>query len=167
VHAANQTLFNLSQEHADFGGMGTTLVALMVEGANAYLVHAGDSRAYLYRDSQLFQITTDHTWVNEQVQRNLLSPEEARTHRWRNVITRALGNTYNIALDSQKREIRPGDIYLLCSDGLKSMVDDADLEQTLSSMNGSEEHACRQLIDLANLAGGDDNITLVVLRALS
>jgi len=167
AHAANQCLCNLSEKNAQYTGMGTTLVAMMVNGANAYIAHVGDSRVYLLRDKHLQMLTHDHTWVNEQVQRNLLSTEEAREHRWRNVITRALGSTCNLAVDAVKKEIRLGDWFLLCSDGLTSMVADAEIEGILSQgADADPRQVCRLLVDKANAAGGEDNISLVLVRAV-
>ena len=164
ILSANRCLCALSRESADYNGMGTTVAGIILNATNAYAVHVGDSRIYLFRDGTLRQLTSDHTWVNEQVKRQLLTPEEARGHRWRNVITRALGNTDDLQVDSTRVEMLPGDCFLLCSDGLTNMLHDAAIEQALAEAGADLEATGRQLVDMANEAGGDDNITLVLVR---
>ena len=164
IQAANQTLYNLSREHNEFEGMGTTLAAVYIHGEKAYIANVGDSRIYRMRASRLEQITTDHTWVNEQVRLNLMSAEAARNHRWRNVITRALGTALELQVDHQVLDLQAGDLLLLCSDGLTGMVDDGEISGALASMDGDAQATCEALCDKANDAGGDDNITMILLQ---
>jgi protein phosphatase len=122
----------------------------------------GDSRAYRLRAGRLDQLTQDHTWVNEQVVAGFLSKEQARSHPLKNVVTRALGGESDVLVDVREIEVRPGDIYLLCSDGLTGMLSDADIRDRLGS-NGSLHEICRRLVNDSNARGGIDNVTVVVL----
>ena len=166
VLQANETICHLSEENADYSGMGTTLSAMIVQNNQAAVAHVGDSRIYRLRDGVMKPVTTDHSWVNEQMQRNIITSEEAKTHRWRNVITRALGNTLNLEVDTRKLDLLPDDCFVLCSDGLTGMVDDSDLENIVSSMKDDLDGACQSLVDMAKAAGGDDNITVILLRVV-
>jgi protein phosphatase len=143
--------------------MGTTMVALVVIDGRAVVGHVGDSRAYLLRDGRLRQLTSDHSWVNEQVKLGLLTAEEARRHPMRNIVTRALGNQPTVEVDVVEEEIRPGDVFTLCSDGLNGMILDSDIESTLREHGQVPSAACRALVDRANANGGEDNITVIVL----
>jgi protein phosphatase len=134
-----------------------------VENSTANLAHVGDSRAYLYRQSQLSQLTNDHSWVNEQIQSGLISPEQARTHPLRNVVTRALGGRPDLEVDMLVHEAQEGDLLLLCSDGLTSMVPDDEIARVVRECEGVEEVAHR-LVAEANARGGEDNITVVLLQ---
>jgi protein phosphatase len=163
VALANRQVCRLSEKNAALGGMGTTLAALYMPEDKAYLCHVGDSRVYLLREGGLQGLTVDHSWVNEQVQRNLISQEEARQHRWRNVITRALGSREDVEIDLTRIEPQPGDLFLICSDGLTSMVDDATITQCLASANGDLAGACAELVKKANAAGGLDNVSVVLV----
>jgi protein phosphatase len=147
----------------EWRGMGTTIVALVASGDKALIGHVGDSRAYLLRDGRLVRLTNDHSWVSEQVRLGLLTDEEAHKHPMRNIITRALGNRDELEVDVTQERFLPGDIFLLCSDGLSSMLNDDEIRQTLSDQSRDPENACRMLVDQANDRGGDDNITVVVL----
>ncbi|NQU43408.1 Stp1/IreP family PP2C-type Ser/Thr phosphatase [bacterium] len=164
VHLANQTISSLSADNPVYEGMGTTLSGMLIRGDQACLVHVGDSRVYRLRGDDLRILTTDHSWVNEQLRRNIITAEEARTHRLRNVITRALGHKMDLEVDSFVEPIESGDVFLICSDGLNSMIEDEEIRRVLAE-NGEDPRAvCRLLIDRANAAGGDDNVTLVVVR---
>jgi protein phosphatase len=165
VKLANRTVCNLSLEHQEYAGMGTTLVSMLLDPdrRHAVVAHVGDSRCYLLRSGQLSQVTMDHSWVSEQLAKNIITAEEAKNHRWKNVITRALGNKLDVEVDVQTQEIQPGDVYLLCSDGLSSMIDDDTIERIMIESPGLEE--CLQgLIRAANAAGGLDNITAILVR---
>jgi len=145
--------------------MGTTIVGLYMEKESiAHIAHVGDSRAYLIRENTLNQITTDHSWVNEQIQKNILTQKDARNHRWKNVITRALGNKLNVEIDLNSIEIFPNDNILLCTDGLSSMIDDTSILKILEEKNDKPEKTCKNLIQMANEKGGLDNITVVLLK---
>jgi serine/threonine protein phosphatase PrpC len=147
----------------EWRGMGTTIVALVASGDRALIGHVGDSRAYLLRDGRLVRLTNDHSWVSEQVRLGLLTDEEAHKHPMRNIITRALGNREDLEVDVTEERFLPGDIFLLCSDGLSSMLSDDEIRRTLSEQAPDPEKACRELVDQANERGGEDNITVVVL----
>lgn len=168
VKLANRDVCNLSLEHQEYSGMGTTLVALIIDPdfPRATVAHVGDSRCYCLSDSQLHQITLDHSWVSEQLQKNIITAEEARNHRWKNVITRALGNKLDVEVDVQTRKLRPGDTFLLCSDGLSSMVDDSDIESLMLAHPELEE-CIQELIQAANAAGGLDNVSSILLRIMA
>ena len=164
VQLANETICGLASENSTFEGMGTTLSGLLLNGSRACMVHVGDSRIYLLRGGQMTLLTSDHSWVNEQLQRNIITAEEAKTHRWRNVITRALGHKVDLEVDTRVEKMEPGDCFLLCSDGLTGMVDEETIHKVLLDMSDAPQAACRRLVDLANDAGGFDNITLIIVK---
>ena len=141
-------------------GMGTTCTLAAIRGDQLFLAHIGDSRAYLLRDGAIHQVSTDHSWVEEAVAMGTLTREEARIHPNRNVITRAIGLDHNAQIDVSAIPIENGDLILLCSDGLNSMIDDSEIERILNETTPKE--VCRFLIDAANDAGGHDNTTVAV-----
>ena len=147
----------------EWRGMGTTIVAMVNLGDRAVIGHVGDSRAYLLRDDRLVRLTNDHSWVSEQVRLGLLTEEEADRHPMRNIITRALGNREDLDVDVAEQSVVPGDVFLLCSDGLNTMLTDDEIRQILSGHASEPEEACRALVDAANARGGEDNVTVVVL----
>jgi protein phosphatase len=144
-------------------GMATTASAVLVRGAAAAVGHVGDSRVYLVRAGAITRLTVDHSWVEEQVRAGALSPEEARRHRWRNIVTRALSGGGHPAVDLFDVTLEPGDRVLLCSDGLSGVVDDPRIEELAGT--GPLEAACDALVDAANRAGGPDNVTTVIVQA--
>ncbi|WP_042378598.1 PP2C family protein-serine/threonine phosphatase [Streptacidiphilus melanogenes] len=162
---ANERLRVLVEADPSLEGMGTTLTALLWTGQTAGLIHIGDSRAYLLREGVLTQITTDHTWVQRLVDEGRITEEEASTHPQRSLIMRALMGTGEVESDLSIREVRAGDRYLLCSDGLSGVVSHQTLEETLGSYY-SPEQTIAELIELALRGGGPDNITCVVADAL-
>jgi protein phosphatase len=143
-------------------GMGTTATCLLLDLPYALIAHVGDSRAYLLRGEELTLLTEDHSWVAERVRQGLLSPEEARTHRWRNVITNALGSFPQARVDLLGLKLFPGDTFLLCSDGLSGVLEDRTLKEVLK--NFPPEEAARRLVELANEWGGPDNVSAIVVR---
>lgn len=147
----------------EWRGMGTTIVALVTSGERALIGHVGDSRAYLLREGRLVRLTNDHSWVSEQVRLGLLTDEEAHKHPMRNIITRALGNREELEVDVTEERFLPEDLFLLCSDGLSSMLSDNEIRDTLRETPEDPEKACRKLVEQANERGGDDNITVIVL----
>lgn len=163
VSNANEAIFIRAQGNARFNGMGTTLVALVAEESNVQILNVGDSRCYLQREGRLEQITLDHSLVEEQVRLGRMSQAEARRSPLRNVITRALGTQNRVTPDIFHFEARPGDIFLLCSDGLTREVADAKIEAILAS-GAPIESLCKQLVVAANQAGGGDNITCVLVQ---
>ena len=146
-------------------GMGTTLSLAVIEGSTLSVGHVGDSRVYLHRNGNLAQLTADHSWVAEEVARGALSPEEARNHPRRNLITRAMGIGPEVEPVTFSAELEQGDTLLLCSDGLHGLVRDEQIGAVLSSKAPKE--AADVLVDMANTAGGNDNITAVVARVAS
>jgi PPM family protein phosphatase len=162
VRRANEAIWKKAQADPSLRGMGTTCTLLMVQDATAHLAHVGDSRAYLLRDGELSQLTEDHTLVGRMVQDGRLTLEEAQHHPHRNVITRALGIDSDVQVDVLTFDLIPGDRLLLCSDGLSSMIDAEAIRQTLVHER-DPQRAADALVDLANSAGGEDNITVVVL----
>jgi protein phosphatase len=165
VHAANTRICD-SQAQADQRQMGTTLVAMLVEEERAVIGHVGDSRAYLLRGGELRRLTSDHSWVNEQVKLGLLSDEAAQRHPMRNIVTRALGSRTEATAEVREEGMRPGDVFLLCSDGLNTMVPDSEIEAILRRSGNDPEHACRELVSRANERGGEDNTTVVVVHVV-
>ena len=161
VHRANEKLHNIVEGDPSLQGMGTTLTAMLWHGRQMALVHIGDSRAYLLRNGELFQITHDHTLVQSLVDEGRISLDEAASHPQRSLLLRALDGRGEVEPDVSLREAQLGDRYLLCSDGLCSVVTAETIHHGLSSV-AEPEQAVRQLIDLANRGGGPDNITCVV-----
>jgi protein phosphatase len=163
VAVANEKIQEYASEHPESRGMGTTVVAVLVLDSRLILCHVGDSRCYLLRDGKLSLVTSDHSWVNEQVKLGFLTEEEAQKHPFRNVITKALGTKGEATAEINETEGRSGDLLLLCTDGLNSMIPDSEIAKIVSKDTGLDEKA-RSLIDAANNAGGEDNITLVLLK---
>ena len=157
----NEILFQRSISDSQLRGMGTTLTALKFDEQYANLAHVGDSRAYLIRESQLRQLTEDHSWVQEQVRSGVLTAEEARLHPLKNIITRSMGHEREVTVDLFKEEYRIGDRYLLCSDGMTNMVEDDEILATVTQE--APEPAVRRLIQRAKEEGGLDNITVIVV----
>lgn len=165
VQRANDQLRQMVEEDPTLEGMGTTLTALLWTGQRLGLVHVGDSRAYLLRDGVLTQITQDHTWVQRLVDEGRITEEEATTHPQRSLLMRALGSGDHVEPDLSIREVRAGDRYLICSDGLSGVVSHQTLEDTLASYQGPQE-TVQDLIQLALRGGGPDNITVIVADVL-
>ncbi|WP_210771561.1 Stp1/IreP family PP2C-type Ser/Thr phosphatase, partial [Streptomyces albidus (ex Kaewkla and Franco 2022)] len=161
VQRANDQLRVMVEEDPQLEGMGTTLTALLWTGQRLGLVHVGDSRAYLLRDGQLTQITQDHTWVQKLVDEGRITEEEATTHPQRSLLMRALGSGDHVEPDLSIREVRAGDRYLICSDGLPTVVSPQTIEEALGSYQGPQE-TVQDLIQLALRGGGPDNITCIV-----
>ena len=143
-------------------GMGTTLVAAVLQGDDLYVANVGDSRAYLVREKSIEQITRDHSWVNEQVQAGIITEQEAREHLYRNIITRSLGTKPDVDIDFFQRKVQPGDVLVLCCDGLSNEMEDDEIARIVSATDPQE--AVQKLIDLANQRGGPDNITAIVVK---
>jgi serine/threonine protein phosphatase PrpC len=158
---ANRAIYEQAQSDPSKSGMGTTLVAAVVLGRKVYIANIGDSRAYLINERGITQITEDHSWVAEQMRAGLLTKEEARRHPQRNVVTRALGSKPSVEVDLFEGEVREGDVLLLCSDGLTGYVEDPELAAI--AMEHSPQQAAQLLVDQANVRGGSDNISVVVV----
>jgi protein phosphatase len=160
---ANREIFDLASTQRDRAGMGTTLTAAYLDGSELVIAHVGDSRAYLFREGSLTRLTQDHSLVDELVRRGKLSEEEAAEHPQRSIITRALGPEPTVEVDTWTYPVRGGDVLLLCSDGLTSMVAEERVAEILGQAHELEDVA-QELIDEANRAGGRDNITVVLVR---
>jgi protein phosphatase len=161
---ANRRIASAIADSSDLRGMATTASALLAGAATACVAHVGDSRVYVLRNGQLEQITHDHSWVEEQVRAGTMSPTAARQHPWRNVVTRALSGGEDPEVDVTEVSPARGERYLLCSDGLFSVVGDQQISEILGDPNFSLEQICDALITAANAGGGPDNITTLVLQ---
>jgi PPM family protein phosphatase len=161
IEEANRRVYTRASEDRDASGMGTTMTVALVEDDHVAIGHVGDSRAYLIRGGRLEQLTDDHSLVAELVRSGKLSPEEAESHPQRSVITRALGTEADVDVDTFSVEATAGDLFLLCSDGLTTMVDDQTILDSVERHRPNLEHAAKALINAANRGGGEDNITVV------
>lgn len=161
---AAKAVYKTSITDINLRGMGTTLSALAISDTEAAIAHIGDSRIYCFREHLLHQLTTDHSLVNEQVQAGILSVEQARTSSFRNVITRAIGHHEIIKADYFSISLNLNDVFLLCTDGLNSMLFDCDIKDILSHLE--PEQALKKLITDANLYGGEDNITAILIKVI-
>ncbi|MFC6261476.1 Stp1/IreP family PP2C-type Ser/Thr phosphatase [Levilactobacillus fujinensis] len=166
ITAENQSIIDKSNQFADLNGMGTTLVAALYFTEEVVIANIGDSRAYLYRDQQLRQLTEDHSLVNELVKRGEISRQAARHHPQKNVIIRSLGISDDARFDLNTYPLLQDDQLLLCTDGLTNMVDDQQIQEVLAS-DHSAQAKCDLLINLANAAGGLDNITVLIITNFS
>ncbi len=165
VCAANNAIFSRAQRNHRLNGMGTTLVALVVEERRVWVLNVGDSRCYRLRNGHIEQLTLDHSLVEEQVRMGRMSQSEALRSPLRNVITRALGTQNCVTPDCFEFQAEPGDVFMLCSDGLTRELTDLTLESILSSSVALQDR-CARLIAAAKKAGGHDNITCVLVQAI-
>lgn len=165
IVAGHYRVTTVMNKDAELKGMGTTVVVAAHHfGDNKVIIcHVGDSRAYRYRHGRLELLTRDHSWVHEQVSAGFLTEDAARTHPLKNVVTQALGGSSEPSVDVLETVIEDGDLYLLCSDGLNSMLTDDEITSLLAE-DGTLEQTCTRLIDAANARGGNDNISVVLLR---
>ena len=164
VNEANRRVFARASEDQAASGMGTTMTVALVDRDLVWIGHVGDSRAYLLRDGRLDQLTDDHSLVGELVRSGKLSEEEAQTHPQRSVITRAVGTDPDVDVDTFPVEPRPGDLFLICSDGLTDMVDDRTIRETIEGRRDDLDGLVRALVTVANKGGGEDNITVVAFE---
>ncbi len=164
IQEANRRVYDAAAGDEARAGMGTTMTAALVAGDIVRIGHVGDSRAYRVRDGALEQLTDDHSLVAELVRSGRLSPEEADVHPQRSVITRVLGTDPEVDVDTFDVQARPGDVFMICSDGLTSMVDDASILDVVERNRTSLDRAARALVDAANKGGGEDNITVIVFE---
>lgn len=163
IRAACTAIYEKAQTDVELQGMGTTVTAMLVLNDAGFIAHVGDSRCYLQRGDRIVQITDDHSLVNEQIKTGLITREQARMSRLKNIITRSVGFERDVAVDTFALPVQPGDRFLLCSDGLPNFVDDTEIGLALASL--PLEQVPKRLIDLANDRGGEDNITVVCLSA--
>jgi protein phosphatase len=161
IQEANRRVHERAAADPTTSGMGTTMTAALVEDSVVIFGHVGDSRAYLFRDGKLEQLTEDHSLVNELLKSGKLSPEEAEAHPQRSVITRAVGTDPDVDVDTFVVETREGDVFLLCSDGLTDMIGDDDILAVVERFRDDLDRVTKSLISAANRGGGEDNITVV------
>ena len=168
IYEANRRIWERSLTDPKTAGMGTTVTAALVdaESGTVAIGHVGDSRAYLLRGGSLEQLTTDHSLVAELVQSGVLTPEEAERHPQRSAITRALGTEETVEVDGFTVHAEPGDVFLICSDGLSTMLSDTDVTAAIESADRDPHHAADALIRAANARGGEDNITVVLFEVV-
>ncbi len=163
VDNANRAIFNAANANPQYAGMGTTLVVAVFRETQLRLGHVGDSRTYRWREGELMQITRDHSLLQEQIDAGLITAEQAAFSANKNLVTRAVGVEDTVLLETHLHETQVGDVYLMCSDGLSDMLDDAMIARLLQS-NLALPSAGQALIDAANDAGGKDNISLILVR---
>lgn len=164
---ANQVIYEAAEQQVRYQGMGTTIVAAIFHKDRVSVAHVGDSRLYRLRNNALKQITTDHSVLQELIDSNLYAPEHARHYPNKNLITRALGVNEMVNVDTQEVEVLLDDIYLLCSDGLNDMLEDDDIFAILTDNQTNLAEATQKLIEAANIKGGEDNISVVLVHPLS
>ena len=165
IRLSNKAIHEAADQHASTSGMGSTVVAARLTGNVLSVAHVGDSRIYLFREGELRQLTQDHSLVMEQVRRGLISREEAEQSELANVIMRALGAEPDVQVDLDELWLNPGDQVLLCSDGLTRMASDARIAAILGEPYTSQQ-ACERLVELANELGGEDNVSVILVRML-
>jgi len=167
IEDANRAIMERADNEPEKRGMGTTVTLLALMPDSRYLFQqVGDSRGYLLRDGALTQVTRDHTVVQQQVDRGALAPEQARDHPLSHILTRALGTEFDVETDTYSDEVKRGDVFLLCSDGLSGMLPDEEIKRILLSSTGDVQEIADGLVDAANEAGGLDNITVLVVKIL-
>jgi PPM family protein phosphatase len=162
VERACQTIFTTAQEDPRLAGMGTTVISLLIRSDHAFFAHVGDSRAYLIRGDLIQQISEDHSLVNEQIKAGMITPEEAKHSRYKNIITRSVGFEEEVQVDVMGLVCEPMDTFLLCSDGLANMIEDRELLEVVR--HTPFEDIPKKLVEIANDRGGDDNITVIVVQ---
>jgi PPM family protein phosphatase len=163
---ANTSIFQAAQSQPQYAGMGTTLVAAVFYDNKAMVAHIGDSRVYRLRGEAFEQITKDHSLLQEQIDSGMITPEQARFSQNKNLVTRALGIDPTVDPELREYDTRPGDIWLLCSDGLNDMVSDEDIGLTLQTLSANLKLAAQQLVQMANDNGGRDNVSVILVRVL-
>jgi len=166
IEKANQIIYQTAQSQPQCHGMGTTLVTVAFHDDRLTIAHIGDSRLYRLRSSSLEQVTSDHSLLQELIDKGFYTPEEAKKSLNKNLVTRAMGIELNVAPDLQEEVAMPGDIYLMCSDGLSDLVEDEEIESTLKAYGDDLEASAKQLVQMANDRGGKDNISVILARTL-
>ncbi len=166
IRKANEEVFRLAAQRSDYSGMGTTIVAALFYDNRLTCAHAGDSRMYAFTYGKLRQLTEDHSVVREFVKTGMYSEDEAKASFNPNIVTRALGASVELEVDILERTVQPGDLFMVCSDGLSNMVREDRIEKTLAKIPDLKSCA-RELVDLANKSGGEDNISVALIRVVS
>lgn len=164
IQKANASIFHASQSQPQYAGMGTTIVSGLFYDNRVVVGHVGDSRMYRLRGEMLETITRDHSLLQEQIDSGMISLEDARQSKNKNLVTRAVGIDAEVATEIHVYDVLVGDIYLLCSDGLNDMVEDDDIQSTLYAMQGNLPLAAEQLIQMANDNGGRDNVSVILVK---
>lgn len=167
ITKANTAIFSASQSQPQYAGMGTTLVAALFYDNKITVAHIGDSRLYRFRAGQFTQITRDHSLLQEQIDSGMITEEEAKHSQNKNLVTRALGIDPTVEAEVHDHDTLPGDIYLLCSDGLSDMVEDPEIGLTLETLGGNLNLAVQQLVQMANDNGGRDNVSVLLVKILT
>lgn len=163
---ANTSIYQAAQSQPQYAGMGTTLIVCLFYDNKLMVGHLGDSRVYMMRDEKFSQVTRDHSLLQEQIDSGLITAEQAKTAAHKNLVTRALGIDPLVEPEIHEYDVKVGDIYLLCSDGLCDMVSDEDISMTLSMLGGNLKLATQQLVQMANDNGGRDNVSVILVRVL-
>lgn len=166
VENANSAVFHTAQNQIQYKGMGTTIVAGLFYDNKLAVAHIGDSRVYRFRGGVLEQITKDHSFVQELIDKGLFTKEEARVSDKKNVVTRALGVAPSVEVECHEYLVETDDVYLMCSDGLHDMVPDRDIERAFIELGGNSNELAAYLVELANANGGKDNVSVMVTRVL-
>jgi serine/threonine protein phosphatase PrpC len=164
VAKANTSIFQAAQSQPQYAGMGTTLVVALYYDDSMMVVHIGDSRLYRLRGDKFTQVTRDHSLLQEQIDAGMITAEQAKYSQNKNLVTRALGIDANVDSEIHEYPTLPGDIYLLCSDGLSDMVEDEDIGLTLQTLGANLNLAAQQLVQMANDNGGRDNVSVILVR---
>lgn len=167
IEKSNAAIHDMAVEHSQYQGMGTTIVVTVLHDDRISICHVGDSRVYRLRDGELELLTRDHTLMQELIERGFYTPEEARESLNRNIVTRALGIEPDVTVDIIEDMVLPDDVYLLCSDGLNDMVKDEEIRATLVEDGNRLNAMAQTLVDQANSNGGNDNVSVVLVRALA
>ncbi|MBV1877077.1 MAG: Stp1/IreP family PP2C-type Ser/Thr phosphatase [Pseudomonadales bacterium] len=167
IEKANNAVFHVSQTQPQCQGMGTTVVASLFYENKVAVGHIGDSRMYRYRDGKIEQLTKDHSYVQELLDKGLYTAEEARSSAKKNVVTRAVGIAPSVEAEVNEYKVKIGDIYLMCSDGLTDLVRDQDIAASIKELGDNLGETASHLIDVANASGGKDNISVVLTKILN
>jgi PPM family protein phosphatase len=162
----NAAIYAAAQNQANYSGMGTTLVIAYWHGNRVTIGHLGDSRCYQLRGDKIKALTRDHSWIQEQIDAGLMTYEQARMSKKKNLVTRACGIDLNVVPEVHTHDVQPDDVYVLCSDGLYDMVSDENIHLTVSSLKSNLPLAAQQLVQQANDGGGRDNISVILVRVL-
>ncbi len=166
VAQTNSAIYNAAESQPQYAGMGTTLVLALFHDNKVTVAHIGDSRLYRLRDGELTQLTKDHSLLQEQIDAGMITAEDARHSQNKNLVTRALGVDPEVETEIHDHDALPGDIFLLCSDGLNDMVEDEETAMTLQVLGANLELAATQLIQMANDNGGRDNVSVILVKVL-
>jgi len=161
IEIASKKIYDRAKFDTSLKGMGTTTVAALFKDGKIHVANVGDSRAYMFRDKKMSQVTTDHSLVNEQIKAGLITKSDAKSHKLKNIITRSVGYTEEVDIDVHSFDVKMGDKFLLCTDGLTNMVDDKTIEKIVG--DHPIKDSCYKLVEKANENGGDDNVSVVLL----